>query len=185
MQSVFLLLFFSRQNLFFQFLRLTCNSIFRVEEYITSGRDKTIVDPEPTGLYTKRKQQIADSLNTDPVAKVDVVNYPESGWSNSLEKMPMFTRAEMNEHIARSGKNIGNIHHHSVPTTLRKAKTFLEDEHLHEIMATCDEHCFYFKAKCCHSYRKNDPPHQLKLTFSIPLVPVWLEKWDFVITHRR
>ena len=80
----------------------TCNSIFRVEEYIISGRDKTIVDPEPTGLYTKRKQQIEDSLNTDPVAKVDVVNYPESGWGNSLEKMPMFTRAEMNEHIARS-----------------------------------------------------------------------------------
>ena len=102
MQSVFLLLSFSRQNLFFQFLRLTCNSIFRVEEYITSGRDKTIVDPEPTGLYTKRKQQIEDSLNTDPVAKVDVVNYPESGWGNSLEKMPMFTRAEMNEHIVRS-----------------------------------------------------------------------------------
>ena len=102
MQSVFLLLFFSRQNLFFQFLCLTCNSIFRVEEYITSGRDKTIVDPEPTGLYTKRKQQIADSLNTDPVAKVDVVNYPESGWGNSLEKMPMFTRAEMNEHRVRT-----------------------------------------------------------------------------------
>ena len=102
MQSVILLLSFSRQNLFFQFLRLTCNSIFRVEEYITSGRDKTIVDPEPTGLYTKRKQQIEDSLNTDPVAKVDVANYPESGWGNSLEKMPMFTRAEMNEHIARS-----------------------------------------------------------------------------------
>ena len=126
MQSVFLLLFFSRQNLFFQFLRLTCNSIFRVEEYITSGRDKTIVDPEPTGLYTKRKQQIADSLNTDPVAKVDVVNYPESGWGKSLEKMPMFTRAEMNEHIARSGKKIGNIHRHSVPTTLRKQRRFLK-----------------------------------------------------------
>ena len=168
MQSVFSLLSFSRQNLFFQFLRLTCNSIFRVEEYITSGKDKTIVDPEPTGLYTKRKQQIEDSLNTDPVAKkVDVVNYPESGWGNSLEKMLMFTRAEMNQHIARLGKNIGNIHHHSVPTTLRKAKTFLEDEYLHEIMATCDEHCFYFKAKCCHSYRKNDLPHQLKLAVCI------------------
>ena len=75
-------------------------------------------------------------MNTDPAAKVDVVNYPESGWGNSLEKMPMFTQAEMNEHIARSGKNIGNIHHHSVPTTLRKAKTFLEDEYLHEIMNT-------------------------------------------------
>ena len=27
------------------------------------------------------------------------------GWSTSLEKMPMFTRAEMNEHIARSGNS--------------------------------------------------------------------------------
>jgi len=33
----------------------------------------------------------------------------------------MFTRAEMNEHIARSGKNISDIQNHSVPTSLRNA----------------------------------------------------------------
>ena len=32
-------------------------SFLRVEEYIRSGRDKSIVDPDPNGLYTKRKQQ--------------------------------------------------------------------------------------------------------------------------------
>ena len=33
----------------------------------------------------------------------------------------MFTRAEMNEHIARSGKDISDIQNHSVPTSLRNA----------------------------------------------------------------
>ena len=82
---------------------------------------------------------------------------------------PFFTRPEMGKHIARSGKNIGNKGHHYVPTPLRKAKTFLEDEYLREIIATRDDKCFYFKAKCCHSYRKknNNPLHQLKLSTCI------------------
>ena len=79
----------------------------------------------------------------------------------------MFTRAEMNEHIARSGKRISDIQNHSVPTSLRKAKTFLEDEYLREVNAASDDSCFYFQAKCCHSFRKNDPPHQLKLALCI------------------
>ena len=29
------------------------------------------------------------------------------------------------------------------------------------------QQCFYFQAKCCHSFRKNDPPHQLKLALCI------------------
>ena len=154
--------------------------IYRVEEYIRSGKDRNIVDPDPNGLYTKRKQQrlgvssSKDPVNTDLVASSDQasqvhVSYPENGWGYSLSKMPMFTRAEMDKHVAKSGKNIGNKNHHSVPTTLRKAKTFLEDEYLRDIVATSDQQCFYFKAKCYHSYRKNDPPHQLKLALCIHL----------------
>ena len=154
--------------------------IYRVEEYIRSGKDRNIVDPDPNGLYTKRKQQrhgvssSKDPVNTDLVASSDQasqvhVSYPENGWGYSLSKMPLFTRAEMDKHVAKSGKNIGNKNHHSVPTTLRKAKTFLEDEYLRDIVATSDQQCFYFKAKCCHSYRKNDPPHQLKLALCIHL----------------
>lgn len=132
------------------------------------------MDPDPNGLYTKRKQQrigigatssVTDSSHGD--ASKPSVKYPTDGWSTSLEKMPMFTRAEMNEHIASSGKSISNIQHHSVPTSLRKAKTFLEDEYLREITAASDDHCFYFQAKCCHSFRKNEPPHQLKLALCI------------------
>ena len=48
--------------------------------------------------------------------------YPTDGWSTSLEEMPIFTRAEMNEHIARSGKNISDIPNHSVPTSLKKSE---------------------------------------------------------------
>ena len=55
----------------------------------------------------------------------------------------------MNEHILRSGKN------------------FLEDEYLHDIMATSGQQCFYFQAKCYHSFRKNDPPHQLKIALCV------------------
>ena len=81
--------------------------------------------------------------------------------------MPMFPKAEMNKHVTRSGKHIANKEHHSVPTSLQKTKTFLEDEYLNKIMAASDQHCFYFKAKCCHSFRKNDPPHSLKLALCI------------------
>lgn len=151
-----------------------------------------MVDPDPNGLYTKRKQQrsstpsasniepsqgawlfsihftaiclamflsnLCSRLNSKIVSycltDISPVKYPDNGWSTSLTKMPMFTKAEMNEHITRSGKYIANKDHHSVPTSLRKAKTFLEDEYLHEIMAASDQHLFYFKAKCCHSFRK-------------------------------
>ena len=132
------------------------------------------MDPDPNGLYTKRKQQRIGIGAASSVTDGDAHNkerltlkYPTDGWSTSLEKMPMFTRAEMNEHIARSGKNISDIQNHSVPTSLRKAKTFLEDEYLREINAASDDCCFYFQAKCCHSFRKNDAPYQLKIALCI------------------
>ena len=40
-------------------------------------------------------------------------------------------------------------------------------EYLREIIAASDDHCFYFQVKCCHSFRKNEPPHQLKLALCI------------------
>ena len=148
-------------------------TVFRVEEYVASGKDKTVFDPDPNRLYTKRKLQKIGASSCDPVL-IDnnnkhrrFVKYPENGWNFCLKKMPMFTKAEMSEHISRSGKTIAGIEHHSVPTSLRKAKTFLDDEYLHEIMATSDDKYFYFRSKCYHSYRKNDPPHELKITLCI------------------
>ena len=78
---------------------------FRVEQYIETGRGKNVVDPDPSGLYTKRKQQRHGSqIQGDKTTSS--VDYPTDGWSTSLAKLPVFTRGEMNEYIARSGKNI-------------------------------------------------------------------------------
>ena len=82
--------------------------------------------------------------------------------------MHFFTRGEMNLHISKSGKNIGsNTSTHTVPTSVRKATTFLQDEYLKEILAASDESYFYFKVQCHHSFRKNDPPHNLKVALCI------------------
>ena len=82
--------------------------------------------------------------------------------------MPFFTRAEVNEHISKSEKNIdSNISTHSVPTSVRKATKFLQDEYLKEIVAASDYSYFYFKSECHHSFKKNDPLHNLKGTLCI------------------
>ena len=109
-----------------------------------SGRDKSIVNPDPKGLYTNGKQQRSSTLSASSIepsqgawlfsihftaiclaifvsnlcarlnskivsyclTDISPVTYPDNGWSTSLTKMPMFTKAEMNEHITRSGKHI-------------------------------------------------------------------------------
>ena len=121
-------------------------SLIRVEEYIESGRDEDVIDPDPNNLYTRRKEQQSSSSVPFDSDQQRHVKFPESSWSTSLEKMPMFTRAEMNSHVEKSGKTIGNQAHHSVPTGMRKAKTFLDDEYLHDIEATSDHRYFYFRA---------------------------------------
>lgn len=126
------------------------------------------MDPDPNKLYSRRKEERAKRSASDDISRCHVpVKYPEENWGSSLEKMPFFTRAEMKDHIDNSGKNIANKSNNSVPTSFRKAKTYLEDEYLHGIETSHDQRCFYFRAKCCHSFRKNDPPHGLKLAVCI------------------
>lgn len=74
----------------------------------------------------------------------------------------------MNAHISRTGKNLDpSSTSHSVPTCIRKATTFLNDEYFIDILATSDTAHFYFKAQCHHSFKKNEPPHNLKLALCI------------------
>lgn len=57
--------------------------------------------------------------------------FPVDGWSTDLTQMPFFTRAEIKLHFATPGKNVDPISkNHSVPSSVRKATTFLNDEHL-------------------------------------------------------
>lgn len=136
-----------------------CHCFLRVEEYISQGKDSLLVDPDPNLLYTKRKLakqgtscSVVDSSSGDVFKQK--VKFPESGWGSQLEKMPLFTKAEMNRYIENSGKRLGSSHH-SVPTSWKKGKTFLEDEYLKNIECTSDENYFYFRCKCYHSFRKN------------------------------
>ena len=138
----------------------------RVEEYINSAHDQNIVDPDKNQIYTRRKEH-NEAASEDVDASVSgesQLKYPLDGWSIDLPKMPFLTCGEMNLHISTSGKNIGsNTSTHTVPTSVRKATTFLQDKYLKEILAASDESYFYFKVQCHHSFRKNDPPHNLKV----------------------
>ena len=135
----------------------------RVQEYVRSGRDKNIVDPDPHQVYTRRKLRLEESRaqNNQQQKNDSSIKYPSSGWSTNLQRMPLFTRAEMNLHISQSGKNIdSSSQSHSVPTSLRKAKSFLEDEYFKEIVSASDNQFFYFKCLCHHSFRKKRPTSQ-------------------------
>ena len=96
----------------------------------------------------------------------------------------------MKQHVENSGKRIGNAEHHSVPTSLKRAKTFLQDEYLKEIEAADDQDHFYFKCKCCHSYKKHKAPHTIQVALYIisgqvigAIVHVLQVKLVIVITH--
>ena len=94
---------------------------------MASGRDKDVVDPDENLIYTRRKQR-QEQLQTQSnlLPKESAVKFPSSGWSTSLQRMPLFTKAEMDLHVSQSGKNIDQSKQsHSVPTSMKKAKTFV------------------------------------------------------------
>ena len=100
------------------------------------------------GIGSTREEKNTTRRQAKMLMRVFLVNYPSDGWSINLTKMPFFTRAEMKQHISKSGENIGsNTSTHSVPTSVRKATTFVQDEYLKEILAVSDESYFYFKAQ--------------------------------------
>jgi len=141
-----------------------------VEEYIASGRHKIIIDPDPNKIFTKRKARecsISLANSSTQIKDVNKVNYPTTVWGKALEKLPLFTKAEMKKHIENSGKKMGSVEHHSVPTGLKRAKTFLQEEYLKDIEANDDENYFYFQCKCYHSYKKHETPHKIQVALCI------------------
>ena len=95
------------------------------------------------------------------------VKYPANGWEKTLGKLPLFTKTEIKSQVENFGKRIGNVEHHSVPTSFKRATTFLQDEYLKEIVAANDKDYFFFKCKCYHSYKKHDAPHTIKVALCI------------------
>ncbi|CAH3156500.1 unnamed protein product, partial [Pocillopora meandrina] len=108
----------------------------RVLEYVASGRDKDVVDPDKNLIYTRRKARQEQLAQSDAMPEESTVKFPSAGWSTSLQRMPLFIRAEMDLHISKSGKNFDrNKQNHAVPTSMKKAKTFLDNEYLKDL--TC------------------------------------------------
>ena len=102
-----------------------------------------VVDPDPDEIFSKRKERISQLPTSAPSS----VKYQSDGWGKTLERMPPFTRSEMNEHVANSGKPVVNTEKHSIPTNLKKAKTFLQDEYLKDIEANSGQRYFYSTAQ--------------------------------------
>ena len=73
----------------------------------------------------------------------------------------------MDNFVALTGKSLGCAGEKSVPTGLKKATTFLKDEHLKNIESYSDQRYFFMRCKCYHSFRKNDPPHNVFLVLCI------------------
>ena len=53
----------------------------------------------------------------------------------------------MKKHIENSGKKMRSVEHHSVPTSLKRVTTFLEDKYLKDTETNEDEHYVYFNMK--------------------------------------
>ncbi|KAK3753060.1 hypothetical protein QZH41_005506 [Actinostola sp. cb2023] len=85
-----------------KWLKTKAQLVKRVQEYVDSGRDKNILDPDPQQVYTRRKERLRDSSDRNPQPQNNCPSYPSTGWSSSLRRMPIFTKAEMNIHIAQS-----------------------------------------------------------------------------------
>ncbi|CAH3108012.1 unnamed protein product [Pocillopora meandrina] len=147
-------------------LKTKVELVKQVRDYIQTGKDKHVVDPDLHKIYSRRKEK--QGMNSEPdTDSNESVQFPSSGWGTSLEKMTMFTRLQMNRHILKSGKAITNVEHHTVLTRLVKARCFLDDKYLEDIECASDSRYFFFKGKCCHSFRKSDPPHNLKIALCI------------------
>ena len=99
-----------------------------------SGRDQMVIDPDPDEIYTKRKKRIVNVMMSSTPSSSPSVKYPNDGLGNSLERTSSFTCAEMNQHIKNSGEKVASIQH-SIPTNLKKAKTFLTNQYLKDIMS--------------------------------------------------
>ena len=117
-----------------------------------SGRDQMVIDSDPDEIYTKRKKRIVNVMMSSTPSSSPNVKYPNDGWGNSLERMPSFTRAEMNQHITNSGKK-GREHPTSFYSNkFKKGENFFDRPICKDIEATSDQRHFYFRAKCYHSF---------------------------------
>ena len=124
------------------------------------------MDPDKNLIYTRRKAIQEQLAQSDAMPEESTVKFPSAGWSTSLQRMPLFTRAAMDLHISKSGKNFDrNKQSHAVPQSMKKAQTLFDDEYLRDLTCASDDQYFYFKCLHCHSFKKMSHPTNYKLHF--------------------
>ena len=152
------------------------SSSLRVNDCLEAKIEHVLVDPDVNFVYTRRKRRLLDledalDPNTPnssaPSDNTKKIAFPTDEWGTALAKSSLFTCAEMDRHIANSGKKHQNSEYQLLPTGLRKAKAFLADEYLHEIQTRQDQSYFYYRGKCFHSFKVCEEPHNLKLALCI------------------
>ena len=62
---------------------------------------------------------------------------------------------------------MGGGTYHTVPTGLMRAKAFLKDRYLHDNQTAHDQRYSVHRAKCFHSFKRNESPHELKLALCV------------------
>ena len=89
--------------------------VFKLRIYQSRKGLYIVVDPDPnSSLYTKRKLAkqndtagknyvlpTCSSSSAIALSSEQMVSFPNHGWGNRLEKMPLFTKAEMNRFIEK------------------------------------------------------------------------------------
>ena len=90
-----------------------------MNEYLNAKTDHLLVDPDVNLVYSRRKRQ---RLNQDTVPQpvradgdaedeATIVSFPANGWGTKLDKSPFFTRAQIDSHLASSGKKQNSDYH--------------------------------------------------------------------------
>ena len=126
------------------------------------------MDSDKNLIYTRRKSRLEQLAQSDAMPEESTVKFPSAGWTTSLQRIPLFTRAEMDLHISRSGKNLDrNTQNLAVSTSMKRAKTFLDDEYLRDLTCASDDQYFYFKCLCYHSFKKHESPHKLQVALCL------------------
>ena len=108
---------------------------------IDTGHDKNVIIPDK--IYLKRKERQSGQLQEKKTTDY-TVTFPDDGqWSTKIERMPMLSKAEMKIHVCKTGKKVDpKKNRHSVPTSLQKAKSFLNDEYLLDIKTASGSNFF-------------------------------------------
>ena len=139
------------------------NSTFHFEEFlnnVASGHDKDVVDPDKNLIYTHRKARQKQFAQSDVMPEESTVKFPSAGWSTSLQRMQRWIYIFLNME-----KTVTDKQNHVLPTSMKKAKTFLDDEYLRDLTCASDDQYFYFKCSCYQSFKKMSHPRNYKLHF--------------------